>query len=77
MSSEKPLDIGRFSVHGWKYLKIKGLKDSFLWIPAFAGMTKGREWLHSFFPFPPSPPTLPFDELEDLPIPKFVEPAMC
>ena len=56
MSSGKPLDIGRFSVHGWKYMKIKGLKDSFLWIPAFAGMTKGRERFHSFFLFflPPS-----------------------
>ena len=77
MSSGKPLDIGGFSVHGWKYLKIKGLKDSFLWIPAFAGMTKGRERLHSILSLPPTPPSLPFDRLKDLPIPKFVEPAMC
>ena len=65
MSSGKPLDIGRFSVHGWKSLKIKGLEDAFLWIPGacpgpdpgFAGMTKGRERRYSFFPFPsiPSP----------------------
>ena len=66
MSSGKPLDIGRFSVHGWKYLKIKGLEDSFLWIPGacpgpdprFAGMTKGREWrcsilALSFYPLSP------------------------
>ena len=59
MSSGKPLDIGRFSVHCCNCMKIKGLKDSFLWIPAFAGMTKGS------------------DKLKDLPIPKFVEPAMC
>ena len=70
MSSGKPLDIGRFSGSQALVYENKGIEGFF---PLDSGFRRNDEGegatsLHFLYPF---------DRLKDLPIPKFVEPAMC